>query len=86
MTGLVACCISALLAETPQPRLEELDPNMAVADAGADVRWYNVLDIGLEGQGWDATKQPFDRLPAAAEGVVRDAVWRAVWRRQRGHR
>jgi len=37
--------------------------------------WYDVTQWGVEGQGWTDTARPFDRLPAKAEGVVRDAVW-----------
>ncbi|MEZ6052726.1 MAG: SGNH/GDSL hydrolase family protein [Planctomycetaceae bacterium] len=37
--------------------------------------WYDVQDWGVEGRGWDDTSKYFDRLPARAEGVVRDAVW-----------
>ena len=29
----------------------------------------------MEGQGWDDTETPYDRLPARAKGVVRDPVW-----------
>lgn len=39
------------------------------------VRWFDIRQFGLEGQGWTDVKSPFDRLPAKAEGVVRDAVW-----------
>lgn len=39
------------------------------------VRWMDVKELGLEGQGWTDTKAPYDRLPARAEGKVRDAVW-----------
>ncbi len=39
------------------------------------IRWYDVRQLGIEGQGWTEVKSPFDRLPAKAEGVVRDAVW-----------
>lgn len=39
------------------------------------VRWYDIRQLGVEGQGWTDTKAPYDRLPAKAEGVVRDAVW-----------
>lgn len=39
------------------------------------IRWYDVRQLGVEGQGWTEVKSPFDRLPAKAEGVVRDAVW-----------
>lgn len=39
------------------------------------VKWYDIRQLGVEGQGWTETKAPYDRLPAKAEGVVRDAVW-----------
>jgi len=39
------------------------------------VRWYDALDLGLEGRGWTDVAAPYDRLPKRAEGVVRDAVW-----------
>ena len=31
--------------------------------------------MGVEGKGWKNTKKFFDRLPAKAEGFVRDQVW-----------
>jgi hypothetical protein len=37
--------------------------------------WTDVRTLGLEGQGWSDTRAPLDRLPARAEGGVRDAVW-----------
>lgn len=37
--------------------------------------WTDVRALRIEGQGWTDTKAPFDRLPARAEGVVRDVVW-----------
>ena len=39
------------------------------------VKWLEIRQLGLEGQGWTDVKSPYDRLPAKAEGVVRDAVW-----------
>jgi hypothetical protein len=41
------------------------------------VRWYDIRQLGVEGQGWGEAdcKAPYDRLPAKAEGKVRDAVW-----------
>lgn len=41
------------------------------------VVWYDVDSWGVEGQGWEAAdlKSRYDRLPAKAEGIVRDAVW-----------
>ncbi|MEM7370884.1 MAG: SGNH/GDSL hydrolase family protein [Bacteroidota bacterium] len=43
--------------------------------AEEDVDWHNVEDWGIEGKGWAQTKRYYDRLPAKAEGVVREAVW-----------
>jgi len=37
--------------------------------------WYDVQQLGVEGRGWTDTRLPYDRLPARAERVVRDAVW-----------
>lgn len=37
--------------------------------------WHDVQDWGIEGKGWEDTEKYFDRLPARANGVVRDAVW-----------
>lgn len=39
------------------------------------VRWYDIRPLGVEGQGWQDTAAPYDRLPAKAQGKVRDAVW-----------
>jgi hypothetical protein len=52
-----------------------VDSAKAKTDPKSAIAWYDVRDLGLEGQGWTETKAPFDRLPAKAEGVVRDAVW-----------
>lgn len=39
--------------------------------------WHDMIkEARLEGQGWQAVKHPFDRLPASAEGVVREPVWK----------
>lgn len=39
--------------------------------------WHDVSDWRLEGQGWpaEALSARYDRLPAKAEGIVRDPVW-----------
>ena len=39
------------------------------------VFWTDIRSLGVEGQGWTATKKPYDRLPSKAEGVVRGPVW-----------
>lgn len=37
--------------------------------------WHDVREWGIEGRGFEDTEKYFDRLPARAKGVVRDAVW-----------
>ncbi|MEW4567823.1 SGNH/GDSL hydrolase family protein [Tautonia sp. JC769] len=54
---------------------DRIDPSQARVNPEDSTRWYDVRLLGLEGQGWTETKAPFDRLPARAEGVVRDPVW-----------
>jgi lysophospholipase L1-like esterase len=59
----------------PLTAAESLDPAQAKEENG--VLWFDAKLLTIEGQGWtgDALKAPFDRLPAKAEGKVRDAVW-----------
>ena len=68
----ILLCITALAQNTP---LDRIDPDMAIARPDSNLVWYDALTIGLEGQGWQDLAHPYDRLPASAEGVVRDAVW-----------
>jgi hypothetical protein len=55
--------------------VEPLDPAKGKEENG--VLWFDARLLTVEGQGWtgDALKSPYDRLPAKAEGKVRDAVW-----------
>ena len=46
-----------------------------VAEA-QEVVWTDVQALGVEGKGWTDTKAYYDRLPARAEGKVRDPVWK----------
>ena len=39
------------------------------------LRWLDAKALCIEGKGWNATQQFYDRLPAKAEGVVREPVW-----------
>lgn len=39
------------------------------------LRWLDAKELCIEGKGWRETKQFYDRLPASAEGVVREGVW-----------
>ena len=67
---LVLCCFSVAAQS-----IEKLDPAMATPSADGAWLWFDALKLGLEGQGWTDLEQPFDRMPAAAKGVIRDAVW-----------
>jgi lysophospholipase L1-like esterase len=63
--------VTLLAACATPPTVEEPEP----PDDGR--AWVSVLELGVENQGWsgEALAHPFDRLPAHAEGVVRDPVW-----------
>lgn len=61
---LMISAVSAALADDPL-KFNEQD----------GIRWYDVRQLGVEGQGWTENKSPYDRLPAKAEQQVRDAVW-----------
>ncbi|MEX0586086.1 MAG: SGNH/GDSL hydrolase family protein [Pirellulales bacterium] len=54
---------------------DEIPASKAVADPGGNVLWYDIRLLHVEGRGWTDTKAFFDRLPARAEGLVRDPVW-----------
>jgi len=40
-----------------------------------DIQWYDAIEFPIEGQGWQTTAHPYDRLPASAESLVRPKVW-----------
>jgi len=46
------------------------------ATATAQTDWIDALDLGVEGQAWSDTAEPYDRLPARAEETVRPPVWK----------
>jgi hypothetical protein len=62
-------------AASPIGAAEKLDPSRATASADGAVLWYDLSELGIEGKGWSDTKAPYDRLPARAEGMVREPVW-----------
>jgi hypothetical protein len=37
--------------------------------------WFELRQFGVEGRGWNDTKDFYDRLPARAEAMVRKPVW-----------
>ncbi len=63
---------SAAIGDEPSRYLK---PSEARKEAGDPSYWHDARKLPIEGQGWTDTKAPYDRLPAKAEGVVRDAVW-----------
>src|SRR5688500_9723199 len=68
-------CVLALLLGCTAVLAERIDPSKAKADG--DLLWYDIRELGVEGQGF-APKDfaaPFDRLPAKAEKAVRKDVW-----------
>lgn len=71
--------VIALLAVVAWPQFSSAATKPATKAApkaaAPEVVWTDIRTLGVEGQGWRETKAPFDRLPAKAEGVVRDAVW-----------
>lgn len=78
MHARVGCYLATVLALAftgALPAAEPLAPTQAKEENG--VLWYDVRLLTVEGQGWtgEDLKAPFDRLPAKAEGKVRDAVW-----------
>jgi hypothetical protein len=60
---------SALLAN------HKVSADLARRSEDGKTLWYDIRHLGLEGQGWQETEAPFDRLPAKANGVVRKPVW-----------
>jgi lysophospholipase L1-like esterase len=39
------------------------------------LRWFDAMELCVEGKGWMDTQHLYDRLPAKAEGMVRPPVW-----------
>src|SRR4051812_32864779 len=71
LSGLLALLLVGPMAVAA----EAIDSKMGKEDPKEPLLWYDVRLLGVEGQGWQETKAPFDRLPAKAEGVVRPPVW-----------
>jgi lysophospholipase L1-like esterase len=75
---ITAICLSLFFLAPTLLQAQLLDgPDTTLVSTRHDLTniWFDVRTLGVEGQGWRDTKAPFDRLPAKAEGVVRDAVW-----------
>lgn len=72
LLSVILTALSLTAALCPAYSGEVVDPSLAIVDSLA---WYDIRHIGVEGRGWNDTKAFFDRLPAKAEGVVREPVW-----------
>jgi len=70
----VASSLLGIRSADSQPAAQPKSPGEP-KDDGLD--WYDVEDWGIEGRGWPAKAMAhyYDRLPAKAEGIVRDTVW-----------
>lgn len=78
--GVVFCLllVAAGCATRPThetPCLTPLDAAKGTPGPDGKVVWFNALDLGIEGQGWNDVKHPYDRLPGEAEGVAPAPVW-----------
>ncbi len=75
--GIVLSLITGLAVHEPTGELapESIDAGTLITREGDERVWVDALTLGLEGQGFTNLAHPYDRLPADAEGVVRDAVW-----------
>jgi len=51
------------------------NPSPAASVTNNATAWSDIRQFGVEGRGWNDTKDFYDRLPAKAEGVVRKPVW-----------
>ena len=50
--------------------------SQAISNANSlKISWFDIRQFGVEGRGWEDTKDFYDRLPAKAEGKVRPPVW-----------
>jgi hypothetical protein len=49
--------------------------SLRVHSAETEIQWIDGRDLTVEGKGWVDTQGFYDRLPAKAEGGVRDPVW-----------
>lgn len=52
---------------------DKLDAKLATIEK--EIAWYDLKHLDLEGRAFGDTEAPYDRLPAKAKGIVRDAVW-----------
>jgi lysophospholipase L1-like esterase len=58
------------------PQVAPPQPAAPAAEPPADVQWRDVGELEIEGRAWSERAQPYDRLPAKAEQLVRPEVWK----------
>src|SRR5436190_6750273 len=78
MPGRRLCYLTLLFvtaACSPCAAGEEINLSKTTVEQGSETHWYDLRLLDVEGRGWTETKAFYDRLPARAEGVVRDPVW-----------
>ncbi len=63
----VVLASSIAYSQVPAARNQQASPDSIV--------WRAVSTWGVEGRGWNDVKRFYDRLPASADGVVREKVW-----------
>jgi len=66
---------TALVARSPEEQRGVVTPFLAPLPAPAATAWTPATSLSLRGRAFNDTPTPFNRLPASAHGVVRDAVW-----------
>jgi GDSL-like Lipase/Acylhydrolase family/N-terminus of Esterase_SGNH_hydro-type len=73
--GLLAIGLSSLACGSSVAADATGSTTALTSRAEGSVVWFDIRQLGVEGQGWSDTKGPYDRLPARAEGKVRKPVW-----------
>ena len=69
---LAAGAAQATMVLLPSPPLPE---SAARTIEGSDLKWYDLRDLLIEGQGWTELDSPYDRFPAKAKDMPSTAVW-----------
>jgi lysophospholipase L1-like esterase len=74
--GLYLLAVDFLFLSPPAFAMDQIASNSPapIREDGMNV-WFDIRQFGVEGRGWNNTKDFYDRLPAKAEGVVRKPVW-----------
>lgn len=78
LTGFV---LAGCRSVEPRPVREvqpgrRLDPAAATRDEKQGLLWYDVRHMTVEGKGWTEAETFYSRLPAKAEAMVREPVWK----------